>query len=243
MIRFKIFLSVICLFAFILSADCEVFSLWPFGKGKAGDGKNISGGMLAEALNGKVLWTEPVKINGVDLKLTMMFVETNLSESLRLLKSLYPDAAYSVGTDSVLVTVTDKDGTRRRIYLVEVGGDFPVLQFSMTLPEKLPEKFDWPPALPLPSGSTPETAMVFPDRKSSYGVFNTNVPFNASLNEISKTLESSGWKSVAKESSNSNANGEIFIKQSPLSLFIVNFSTPSDGNTSTATVYTRPIEK
>lgn len=240
MIKRKVIFSVLCLFFLSQNIYCEVFTLWPFGKGSA---KKTSGGSLAEALNGKVLWTEPVKINGVDLNLTMMFIETNIEESLRMLKSMYPDAVYSFNEGSLLVTVLEKDGTRKRIYLIEIGGDYPVLQFSMTLPEKLPARFSWPSALPLPSGASPQTAMVFPNRNSSYGVFDTNVPFNASLNEVVGTLESSGWKSVAKESSNSSARGEVLVKKSPLSMLIINYSPKSDSNTSTATVYTRPLEK
>jgi hypothetical protein len=228
-----IFASIITfLLALAPTLKGEVFSLWPTGN--KGGGKN-SGVEPASALSPRALFDEPVVINGEKLNLGISLVDLPLSEVFSLLKRLYPKAEYVSGPSTVLVKIKLADGWQKRLLLVYIGDRFPVIQFAMTLPPRLPSKFKWPDELPITAGGTPVRYMYFPGRSSWYGIFKISAQPAQALSEISGSLSADGWIPVSGEASNGlHGKGEMFMKKKPLSIMLFNFSQKGYG-----IVYTR----
>ncbi|OGV53259.1 MAG: hypothetical protein A2017_06230 [Lentisphaerae bacterium GWF2_44_16] len=202
-----------------LSVEAEVFTLWPFGKSNSGGADGPS-----HALGGTKLWDEPVCINGYNTSLSITLLESDLYNYISRLRSLYPDGIFSANKNALLMTVKHKDGARTRIYLLQTGtdGNYPVIQFSMKLPDKLPDRFTWPSQLPLPSGAKPLNYMNFPDKKLYYGTFSANSSAEQSVGEMKQQLLSSGWQNVSKGTfPQSSQCGDILIKNKPLSIAIL----------------------
>jgi hypothetical protein len=218
----------------------EVFSLWPFSK-KGNSSASLSA--LDEALRPNKLWDEPVTINGASLTLRLGLLKSSLRENLKILRDMYPKAKISQNPTAALITVKLKSGALKRLYLVQIGGLYPVVQFSMDLPVGgLPKSFLWPSELLLPSGASPVTYMHFPNRNSYYGNF--SMPGQASLNltDLSKTLQTDGWINVTKESGNSlSGNGEVFIRENPPGILLLNCNDKDTGISNTA-IYMRPLK-
>ena len=213
-----IILSVLALSA-AHSINAEVFTLWPFGKSNSG-GADEPG----HALGGTKLWDEPVCINGYNTSLSITLLESDLYTYISRLRSLYPDGIFSANKNALLMTVKQKDGSRIRIYLLQTGteGNYPVIQFSMRLPDKLPDRFTWPSQLPLPSGAKPLNYMNFPDKKLYYGSFSSNNSASQSVGEMKQQLLSSGWQNVSKGTfPQSSQCGDILLKNKPLSIAVL----------------------
>jgi hypothetical protein len=228
-----IFASII-VFLLVLTPTLkgEVFSLWPVG-GKGG-GKN-SGIDPSSVLSPRTLFEEPVVINGKRLKLGIALVDLPLSEVFSLLKRLYPKAEYASGPSTVLVKIKLPDGWQKRLLLVYIGDRFPVIQFAMTLPPRLPATFKWPDELPITADGSPVRYMYFPGRESWYGMFKTSAQPAQALSEIAGSLSADGWIPVSGEASSGlHGKGEMFMKKKPLSIMLVNFSQKGYG-----IVYTR----
>lgn len=227
------------LFMLQFSLHSEVFSLWPFSKGTS----SASSSGLDEALRPKKLWEEPVTINGTPLTLKLGLLKTPLRENLKILESMYPKAKISKNSSSALITVKLTDGTLKRIYLVQIGGIYPVVQFSMDFPAGgLPKSFTWPRQLPLPSWATPITYMHFPKRSSYYGHFSTSDQPSLNLTEMSQALQADGWMPVTQESSKSlSGKGEVFIRENPPGIILLNYSMGKSGKAN-ATIYMRPLK-
>lgn len=219
-----------------VSINAEVFTLWPFSKDeKTGEGSGV--------LQPLELWTEPVIINGVSMGMKIGLLENDLRTSFAILRKLYPKAVKTWNANSLLMEIKKENGKAERLYLVELGGIYPVIQFSIQLPEKIPASFSWPSELPLPSGAEPLNCIQFPKRKSSYGHFLSSFPVEQSLTMIRNSLEADGWKAVTKESASGglSGRGETFMKVSPVRIMIVSFSETEDGKVK-GSMYTRSIK-
>ncbi len=220
---------LLCLFTVTFTVQGDVFWKIPFSKNK---GVNIgSPEGLFDAINPDKLWDEPVVINGDNLKLGISLSSKSLAECLRELKNLYPNARHLINPSTALIETKSQNGYRNRIYLIEAGGKFPVVQFSMTIPPTKPKITDWPSALPLPSGAEPLTYMYFSDRKSYYGHF--KCVYMGSEQEIHSSLLSTGWRLSSKTP---NVGGEIFIKNNPRRILILRISDTK------GSIYTRELE-
>ncbi len=221
---------ILLIFSTFLSVKGDVFTLNPFSKNKGG--VNIhSPEDLSTAINPDKLWDEPVVINGEDLTLGVSISAKHLLICIKDLENLYPNARYLINQNTALIEVLDSNGYKNRIYLVEVGGKFPVVQFSMTIPPQKKEITDWPSALPLPSGAKPLTYMYFADRKSYYGHFECN--YLGSEQEIYSLLSSEGWKATTQSNV---GDGEIFIKNKPRQILILRMSDTK------GSIYTRRLK-
>ncbi len=213
----------------------EVFTLAPF----SGDGK----GDPTDFLHPLNLWTEPVIINGISVSLKICALEIGLDISLDQLKKNYPGAKIMRNSNSALIEFKDPDGDRKRIYLVELGGLYPVLQFSMDLPAKMPDTPSWPKDLPLPPDSTPVSTMEFPNRKSSYGNFKTSLPADAALSSMTMQLNAEGWQSFGTHNNPATSSkGDIFINKKPLRIMAVSFAENEKGEVS-GSVYVKPLKE
>ncbi|HCE42933.1 MAG TPA: hypothetical protein DET40_05250 [Lentisphaeria bacterium] len=215
-------------------AYAEVFTLAPF----SGSGR----GEPEDFLHPLSLWTEPVIINGVASSLRICALETGLDISIDQMRRNYPNAKILKNRNSTLIEFKDPDGYRKRIYLVELGGLYPVLQFSMDLPAKIPEAPSWPKELPLPPDSTPVSTMEFPDRKSTYGFFKTALPADAAMSSVAMQLNAEGWQSFGSHNNPATTSkGDVFIKKNPLRMMAVSLSENGKGEVSGA-VYAKPLK-
>ena len=214
-------LKKIIIFAIIAWASvavyAEVFTLWPKGKSTGQD--------LDTFLRSTSLINEPIRINGAKAELKLSLIKKSLTEILTLLKKKFPGAKFAVSGDSILVKQKLPSGWHKRLLLVYFGDFFPVLQISMTLPPKLPRPSRWPDSLIMTSDGIPLRYIYFPKRGTWYGMFKTSMDPSQGLAEVSSSLKAQGWAPISGESSpNYQGRGEMFLKNKPLSILLINFS-------------------
>ncbi len=224
-------LVLILLPALSIPGHSEIFSLWPnAGKGGAGNPET--------ALNPKNVWHEPVIINGVKLELNVGLIDMTGEDLAALLLKLFPTAKFATNSNTMLVIIKQADGSEKRLLLVLLGENIPVIQFSMTVPARLPENFSWPDCLPLPVDSTPVKYMYFSKRNAYYGEFKTGVAPALGLEEIARKIKHEGWAAAVKSTPGGSSNtGEIFLKNNPRAVMLVNFDKNGSGF-----VFTRPLK-
>ncbi len=224
-------LLLILLLALSVAGRGEVFSLWPnAGKSRTGDAET--------ALNPKNIWSEPVTINDVKLELNIGLIDMNAEDLTALLLKLFPNAKFVTNSNSMLVIIKQEDGSEKRLLLVMLGENTPIIQFSMTVPAKFPENFTWPACLPLPGDSTPVKYMYFSKRNAYYGEFKTGVTPSLGLEEIAGKISHEGWTATVKRTpGDRESTGEIFMKSKPLAVMLVNFDKNGVGF-----VFTRPLK-
>ncbi|MEI8245952.1 MAG: hypothetical protein WCI51_08990 [Lentisphaerota bacterium] len=224
-------LLLIALLALTVAGNGEVFSLWP--NAGRGNGTNAE-----TALNPKNIWSEPVTINDVKLELNVGLIDMNPEDLVALLMKLFPNAKFATNSNSMLVIIKQEDGSEKRLLLVSLGANTPVIQFSMTVPAKFPENFTWPACLPLPGDSAPVKYMYFSKRDAYYGEFKTGTAPAQGLEEIARKISHEGWAATVKRTAGDRDNtGEIFMKSKPLAVMLVNFDKSGSGF-----VFTRPIK-
>lgn len=183
------FLAVLSLLFFTLTANSEVFSLFPFGHG----GKMWG----VDALGGSKLWTEPVEVNGIALKMRVTLQKQTLNELFDLLKHKFPKASFKHNSESLLVEIPRLNGMVERIYLIAIKGKtFSTIQFSLELPPNMPKSPEWLDLLPIPAGASPIETMAMPNRELAYGVFSTNISPGAAIAEMTGTMISKGWVEI-----------------------------------------------
>lgn len=229
--RFLTVLLILCFHA----AIAEVFTFAPFSGGGKGD--------LSEFLSPLELWIEPVVINGVEGDLKISVLDIGLQVCLAQIKQNFPDAKISKNGNSALFEIKEKNGGRKRVYFVELGGVYPVIQFSIDLPSKMPDSPSWPRTLPLPPDSKPVTTMEFPSRKADYGYFTTSLSSDEALRSIRLQIGSGGWQAFGSHDNQMNpATGDIFINKKSLRIMIVSFSENDSGEVR-GSIYQKPIRE
>jgi hypothetical protein len=228
-------LITISLLLFFHAAMAEVFTLAPFSGGGKGD--------PSEFLGPLDLWTEPVVINGVSGGLKISVLDIELRVCVDQLKRNFPDAKFLRNGNSALFEIKENNGRRKRIYLVELGGVYPVIQFSIDLPPKIPDSPSWPRNLPLPPDSKPVSTMEFPSRKATYGYFSTALSADEALRSIRVQIGAQGWQAFGSHDNQMNpAKGDVFINKKPLRIMIVSFSENENGEVKGA-IYQKPVRE
>jgi hypothetical protein len=224
-------LLLILLIALSAPGNGEVFSLWPnAGKGNAGNAET--------ALNPKIVWSEPVTINDVKLELNVGLIDMNAEDLAALLFKLFPRAKFATNSNSLLVIIKQEDGSEKRLLLVHLGENTPIIQFSMTVPPKFPENFAWPACLPMPGDSVPVKYMHFSKRNAYYGEFKTGTNPALGLEEISGKISHEGWTAAVGGAPRERGRaGDVFMKSKPPAVMLVNFDQKGNGF-----VFTRPLK-
>lgn len=207
------FISLLILFVNVFSLKADVFTLGPFRGGKSWG---------ADVLSGSKLWTEKMKINGVHTGMRLTLLDKDLDECFRIMKNKFPEAKFVANKESILLEIKREKGILERLYLVNIGGVYPVLQFSIEIPEKMPKEPDWPEALPLPPGSFPKTVIELTERGTIYGSYVSSISARRALNDADSTMTSDGWSSVGKG---------VYLKDKPMRIVIVTATEDGNGKT------------
>lgn len=219
----------------------DVFSLWPFS-GNQAQGGNGSGN-LASILEPKAFWNEKLSINGTQLELNIGLVDLSMRDAVNLLRAQFPKARFAANESSVLFEQPLNKKMRRRIYLLKLHGVNQLLQFSMDVPEKMPEAplSLWPSELPLPPGAKELQVMQFPKRNATFGAFTSIYTKEQVLADMTALLRAAKWTPMSKESENVfQGTGNLFMKQSPMSILLLG-TLPIEKNETRVNLYLRPV--
>ena len=198
---------------FCASLQADVFTLGLFRGGKSWG---------ADVLGGAKLWTEKMKINGIETGMRLTLLDKDLDECFRIMKNQFPDAKFLANKESILVEIKREKGIIERLYLVNIGGVYPVLQFSIEIPEKMPKEPDWPENLPLPPGSFPKKVIELPERGTIYGSYVSSISAKRVLNDADATMTSDGWSSAGKG---------VYLKDKPMRIVLVTAIEDENGKT------------
>ena len=236
----KFRLTAAALFFLLLQGTlvADVFSLFPFRGGGAASG-------VENALNGNRLWTEEVDINGHRMDLEVTLVNRTLEQALKDLRGQFKKGAAAINSNSLLFEVPLESGARKRYYLVALQGIIPMLQFSLILPKGFRNTPGaWRSELPLPPGARSLSVMSLPKRNSIYGSFSSPFPAQQTLADISRALQSGGWKSMSgKNRSFAESSGEIFMQENQREILIVSVQSSNSGEGCTGSLYLRKLPK
>ena len=227
-----LFFLLLCL-AFPLCG--EVFTLWPWKGGGTASGESLAG-RIPEL--GGVLHSEKMKVNGIDLEVTVSAVNTDFITLTEFLLRTFKPENLEFGGGSVKVAYKVGENSVERWLMVDGGPGKPVTFFRISAPEKLPQVTDWPAELPeLPPGAVPEQIIWFPGRKAVYGSFRNSGSDPASLlRTATDRLKLSGWTPLGREAETvSGGSGEIFIHSNPRRILWVNY-----GEKGVGAAYSRP---
>lgn len=226
--------AIFMMFFSPLVINGEVFTLRPPSSTGSGNGNGMR---LSDLVAGKAIMSEPIEINGVQLKLEVKLLDISLSDLLYQLKKLSSATKIAANATTILATETMTNGMLKRLLFIYSGKGLPILCFSLMLPDKLPKLAVWPQQLPITADGIMQQHIYFPKRQAHYGVFSTGAHSADALREVSGSLRANGWDAVSGEDSLPNGRGEIFFRQRPRSLMLISIA--EDG---TAIVYTRPVK-
>lgn len=204
--------------------DAKVFTLRP-GGGKGG------AAVAADALGGAAIADEPVKVNGLDATLSVKLLRTNFEECVATLLRAFPKAKFAANKVSLLMEVKRPDGSIERLFLVRLGGVYPVMQFSMEFPKGLPKNPKWPEDIPRPGGAEPTSTIELPRKKTVCVAFKTSLPADRVAEDVAADLLSAGWREFGKGT---------FMRDDPQEILIVAARTDDKGVTR-GSIVRRPL--
>ncbi|MDR0932065.1 MAG: hypothetical protein LBM70_03485 [Victivallales bacterium] len=213
----------------------EVFTLWPLKPNGATSEKSLINEIPAL---GKVLHTERMVVNGVDLSMVTRSSDADFATILEFLYRSFRPENLTLGSDSAKVAYKIGENQTERWLIVDGGLGKAVTIFQISAPATLPKATDWPGELPhLPIGANVGQIIHFPDRKAIYGSFSNGGSDTAMLlRNVVGELKSSGWIPLGNEAeTSSGGRGEIFLHNNPRRIMWVNF-----GQNGTGVAYTRP---
>lgn len=218
-----------------LSLAAEVFSLWPF----SGHDERMNR-PTDSLLNPAELWSEQVKVNGKDLNMRVALVSTPLDFCLKTLRKNFPNAKFAANAKNVVMERKLPNGFRERTLLIAIDGMYPVMQFTMVLPNHALNPGDWPKEFPLLPGAKPVNVMYFPKRNAVYGTFQAPMNVRNALPIMISRLQASGWTAISGENAQGSGTGEIFLNESKKEILIIGFSNEENGSGCMGTLYKKP---
>ncbi len=198
-----------------------------------------SPGPIDQALKAKGIWSEPVIINGVKMQLKIGLINQRIDLFMESLRSLYPGAKFAANSNSLLIRQKFKDGSEKRVLLLYFGGGMPLVQFSIEIPHKLPEKFVWPAELPKTFDAKPKKYISLPKQNVVYGIFRTEAYRENAISEMGSKLQASGWKPLSNSlKSGQIGSGEMFYRKDPPGIMLINCN-----KNGVATCFFHPVAK
>ena len=247
---------LIPLAAVLLSAPCglraDIFSIWPFGGGSAGktDASDLSADSaedtLATLLDATQFWSEKVLVNGQSLTMKISMSDQSLSLVRASVLKLFPTAQAAGNESSLLMRRPLEDGSSQRIFLLQLSGMNPLLQFTTVLPKDMPRECPlslWPAEFPIAPGATSFQLMNFPNRGSLFGTYEIGDSEIAPvMDDLAAKIRSAGWAPSTMEHADLFAGaGEVFMKKEPDALLLLGIVRDAAG-AAQVSFYTRKLK-
>ena len=242
--------------AALLAVPCglraDVFSIWPFGGGAAA--KNGVSDMSAEAaedtlatlLDATQFWSEKVSINGQNMTMKISMSDQPLSLVRASVLKLFPSAQAAGNESSLLMRRPLDDGGSQRIFLLQLRGMNPLLQFTTVLPKDMPRECPrplWPAEFPIVPGAASFQLMQFPNRGSLFGTYDiANSEIAPVMDDLTAKILSAGWAPATMEHADLFiGTGEIFMKKDPDALLLLGIVRDAAG-AAQVSFYTRKLK-
>ncbi len=233
MMRKIVFVFILILFSIVIQA--EVFTLRPYSGGGSVLESKVD---LIPGIDREILFTEPVIVNGTDLKLEVRRINSTFDNLILFLKKNFDRKELCAAGDTVRVAYKTGKNQVERWLVVNSGDGKPLTMFCITSPLKLPKPGEWPSSLPpLPVGAEITRIVEFPRRKAVYGSFENSASTPEQLlRSTSDFLRGNGWQAAGNEADPSiQGNGDLFLRAKPRELMWISYG--ADGN---GACYTRP---
>ena len=248
---------LLTLAAALLSAPCglraDVFSIWPFGGGSAGKG-GVSDDLSAESaedtlatlLDATQFWSEKVTVNGRNMTMKISMSDQSLSLVRASVLKLFPSAQVAGNESSLLMKRPLDDGSSQRIFLLQLRGLNPLLQFTTVLPKDMPRECPkelWPADFPVAPGAANLSLMNFPNRGSYFGTYEiANSEVAPVMDDLAAKIKSAGWGPATMEHADLfEGAGDVFMKKDPDALLLLGLVRDAAGAVQVS-FYTRKLK-
>jgi len=226
---FRLSLLAACLLAVPCVSRADVFSIWPFGGGAKAGSADVSAESAEDTLTALVgatqFWSEKVTVNGQNLTMKISMSDQPLSLVRSSVLKLFPDAQVAGNENSLLMRRPLSDGGSQRIFLLQLRGMNPLLQFTTVLPKDRVAECPiglWPAEFPLVSGASNLQLMKFPNRGSLFGTYEiADSEMGPVVDDLAAKIGYAGWVPATIEHSDLfEGSGEIFMKKDPDELLL-----------------------
>ena len=249
---FRLF-ALAALLAMPCGLRADVFSIWPFGGGSAGK-SGVSDELSAEAaedtlatlLDATQFWSEKVTINGRNMTMKISMSDQSLPVVRASVLKLFPNAQVAGNESSLLMKRPLDDGSSQRIFLLQLRGLNPLLQFTTVLPKDMPRECPlelWPTDFPFTSGAKNLTLMNFPNRGSYFGTYEiANSEIAPVMDDLAAKIKSKGWVPATMEHADLfEGAGDVFMKKDPDALLLLGIVRDAAGSVQVS-FYTRKLK-
>ena len=249
---FSLFALTAALLAAPFGLRADVFSIWPFGGGAAAknDASDLSSeaaeDTLATLLDATQFWSEKVTINGRNMTMKISMSDQPLSLVRASVLKLFPTAQAAGNESSLLMRRPLDGGGSQRIFLLQLRGMNPLLQFTTVLPKDMPRECPlelWPTEFPFTSGAKNLTLMSFPNRGSHFGTYEVaNSDIAPVMDDLVAKIRSKGWAPATLEHADLfEGAGDVFMKKDPDALMVLGIVRDAAGSVQVS-FYTRKLK-
>lgn len=248
---FRVFTLAAAILAVPCALRADVFSIWPFGSGASnGDAAGISAesaeDTLASLLDATQFWSEKVTINGQNMTMKISLSDQSLSLVRASVLKMFPDAQAAGNESSLLMRRPLQDGGSQRIFLLQLRGMNPLLQFTTVLPKDRATECPlplWPRDFPVVSGASNLQLMNFPNRGSYFGTYEIRNSETAPvMDDLVAKIGNAGWTPATMEHTDLfEGTGDIFMKKDPDALLLLGLVRDAAG-TVQVSFYTRKLK-
>lgn len=250
---FRLFVLAAALLAAPCGLRADVFSIWPFGGGSAGK-SGVSDDLSAEAaedtlatlLDATQFWSEKVTVNGRNMTMKISMSDQSLPVVRASVLKLFPSAQVAGNESSLLMKRPLDDGSSQRIFLLQLRGLNPLLQFTTVLPKDMPRECPpelWPTEFPFTSGAKNLTLMNFPNRGSHFGTYEVaNSDIAPVMDDLVAKIRSKGWAPATMEHADLfEGAGDVFMRKDPDALLLLGIVRDAAGSVQVS-FYTRKLK-
>jgi len=240
----------------LLAVPCglhaDVFSIWPFGGGASGKtvGSDLSAesaeDTLATLLDATQFWSEKVTVNGRNMTMKISMSDQSLPTVRASVLKLFPTAQVAGNETSLLMRRPLDDGSSQRIFLLQLRGLNPLLQFTTVLPKDMPRECPmelWPVEFPVVSGADGFMLMKFPNRDSHFGTYEiANSEIAPVMDDLVAKIGNAGWAPATMEHADLfEGAGDVFMKKDPDALLLLGIVRDAAGAVQVS-FYTRKLK-
>ncbi len=208
------FLLLAAMAWFAFPAAAEVF--WSFGRARP---------EWQQRLGWELMWEEPIRVNGVPMRLSGGITRINWPELGLFLQQLPDDASVAWNDDSVLIHWNPAPGRRQTLLISSVADALPLVVYGLERPEgELPAPV-WPESLPPLPATRPQRVIEYPERDAVYGEFTAAAgSARTQLSAWGTTLQSAGWQPFALEAGTPTGSGEVYYRPATREILLLGTS-------------------